>query len=243
MIAQALSILAETGHPDPRHEEAGRAFVATLLAAGWDTKAVADAIQASFAAAGPHLSARSAYTLMAYEATGAQAIVTFRRTFLESLRPGISKRSEEKPRHRLANQPGEMSNNVFSNSMSGFWGSLLLEPADDEHSRDAQLQQDMQNAVKTARTASSQARRRAKQQQAKSLAPTVGKPVFGTSTEPPPTTCRPSATGAGTGPTKPPAAARNTPTASGHSTRTSPSRTAGIGLTGQPNTAAEAPTS
>ena len=169
MFAQAMRILAETGHAEPSRETAGLAFVATLLNAGWSTEAIANAIQTSFAAADQRLSTRSAYTLMAYEQTSTQATVTFRSTFLESMRPGISERSEQKAKLRMTAPPGGITNNVFSNAMGGFWGSLLLEPADDDRSRDEQLKKDLQQAVKAARTASSQARQRSKQQQAESL--------------------------------------------------------------------------
>ena len=58
---------------------------------------------------------------------------------------------------------------MFSNAMGGFWSSLLLQPADDNQSRDEHLKKDLQQAVRAARTASSQARKHAKQQQAESL--------------------------------------------------------------------------
>ena len=169
MLAQTMRILMETGHPAPSQEKVGLAFVATLLSAGWSTQEVSNAIQASFAAAGPLLSTRSAYTLMAYEQTGTQAIVTFRSTFLESMRPGIRERGEQKTTFRKKAPPGEINNNMFSKSISGFWGSLMIEPSDNAISRDEQLKQDMQSAVIAARKASSQARQRAKQQQAESL--------------------------------------------------------------------------
>ena len=169
MFAQAMRILAETGHAEPNRETAGLAFVAALLNAGWSTEAIANAIQAGFADAGPQLNTRSAYTLMTYEQTRTQAIVTFRRTFLESMRPGIGERSEQKAKLHMTAPPGGITNNVFSNAMGGFWGSLLLEPADDDQSRDEQLKKDLQQAIRAARTASSQARKRAKQQQAESL--------------------------------------------------------------------------
>ena len=170
MLAQALRILMETGHPEPTHEAAGCAFVATMLNSGWGNQQIANAITAGFTAAGPQLSAKSAYTLMAYEQTGTKAVATFRRTFLESMRPGISERSEQKAKIRMtAAQPRRITNNVFSNAIGGFWSSLLLEPADDNKSRDEHLKKDLQQAVRAARRASSKARKHAKQQQAESL--------------------------------------------------------------------------
>ena len=85
--AMALRIISEVGNPDPPDEMEGATFVATLLEHGYPPAELTAAIKAAWS----HITALTyGWTPNFHDCAVA---VTFRNTFLESLRPGIAART------------------------------------------------------------------------------------------------------------------------------------------------------
>ena len=92
MIAQALHILAETGHPEPEKQTAGLTFVAHMLQAGYRRTSVIEAIQAWQTAA------KAGCTWSTHLTSASFSRNSYTLAFLEAIRPDIIRRTiQSKP--------------------------------------------------------------------------------------------------------------------------------------------------
>ena len=146
-LAQAMRVLTDAGIAEPTKEQAGLAFVTTILKQRHDAKLVAEAIRRMLEISGTRPT-ETAFTMVTYQ-YGHQELEHFeliRETIIETIRPGIVARQRTWQHERAERDQQKQT-------MAKLFDELLLETGDTNYDEDMKLKADVETSVQAARSA------------------------------------------------------------------------------------------